>query len=146
MPTMPTPRQLPLLLLLAAAAWLGHGFFVEVRTAVAALAAPPEPELVWRWRLGDAGPAQLARFLAEVDPAARPGSLIALVTVTGLADQDHFLRLWAAYDLPRQRVVLRSDSAAARADYVVSYGTGLDEPRLTEVLRRPDGGLYRVEP
>jgi len=140
------PRQLPLVLLLAAAGWLGYGFSVEVRAAVAALSAPPEPELVWRWRLGDAGPAQLARFLAEVEPAARPASLIALVTVTGSADQDHFLRLWAAYDLPRHRVVLRSEPAAERADYVVSYGTGLDEPRLTEILRRPDGGLYRVEP
>lgn len=140
----PTLRKLPLVLLLAAVAWLAFGFGSEARSAFASLAAPPDPGELWRWRLGDPTPTDFGLFLLEAGRAARPGSLIALATSTGSPTQDFFLGMWTAYGLPRNRVVLRSSPAAADAEYVVTYTTLLDEPGLEEILRRAPGALYRV--
>ena len=140
-------RKLPVALLLAAVAWLAWGFAVETRAAVAALAAPPAPEAVWSWRLGDPGPARLAAFFAAVDRAVPAGSVVALATGTGSADQDFFLSLWAAYDLPRQRVILLSRPEAPHvAGFVAAYGTTLNDPRYEPVLAEAGGTLYRVRP
>ncbi len=149
MPRKPV-HSLAAALALAAVAWLGWGFVREVRAAAAALGAPPEPGLVWRWRLGDPGPTALASFLADVGGAVPAGSVVALATATGLPDQDFFLRQWAAYDLPEQRVIPLVQAPPTNgyrpADFVVSYGTVIEDLRLEEVLRRPEGALYRVPP
>jgi hypothetical protein len=157
----PIPRQPVLALALAAVGWLAWGFGREVRTAVAAIGSPPEPGVVWRWRFGDPGPTALGHFLADVGREIPPGVVVALATATGSADQDHFLRQWVAYHLPRHRVILLdrwpappaasavpapAAGAPPAADYVLAYGTRRDEPWLAEVAARPQGALYRVLP
>lgn len=140
-------RRLAFTLLLAAVAWLAYGFGGEALEAVADLATPPDQSSLWRWRLGDPGPTALARFLATVGGAARPGSVIVLATATGSADQDFFLRQWAAYQLPRHRIILLSHPSAPHvADYLAAYGTAVEDPRLEELSRQPGGVLYRVRP
>jgi hypothetical protein len=128
--------------LAAAVAWLGWGFAAETRHSLAALAAPPRPGDVMFWRLGDRQHLPLRGFLAEVDRLVPAGAVVVFATDAGDAGQDFFLRQWAAYLLPRQRVIpLAHPRAAQVADYLVAWGTAVDHPRLTEVLRRPGGVL-----
>jgi len=141
-----------LALLLAAFAWVGHGLVVETlrwREAIAVGAAGGDPAggVVAGWQLGDPGPRRLERFLGVLEHYLPPDARVAVVAPGKPPSEEHFLALWAAYLLPRQRVLPRAGGldAPGDADYLISWELPVDDPRLVEVLRHPDGGLYRVE-
>jgi hypothetical protein len=140
-------RRLAPALLLAAVLWLGAGFAREAVAAWRARSAPPRGGDLVFWRLGDAGPERLARFLAAVAAAVPPGAVVVVTDPGADANQRFFLRLWAAYFLPRHRVLgIDHPEAARAAEYLVSYGAPMTLPRLAPALYRPEGVLYRVRP
>lgn len=143
----PLSRRLSAALAAGLLLWAGWGAGVEAWRASAVLASRRAPHAVAFWRLGDDRPEALRRFLAEVGRRVGDDDVVAVVTAAGEGDQDFFLGLWAAYLLPRQRVIrLAHRRARSEADWLVAWGTRIDHPRLTPVLERPAGVLYRVAP
>jgi hypothetical protein len=135
-------------LLLAAVVWLAWGAARELEQASAALSAPPRAGDVAFWRLGSDASEPLRYFLADVDRAVPPGEVAVFSGPTGDPAQEHFLRLWAAYLLPRHRVIGPAHPAAATAGFVITYGLPPDPARraagLETVIAHPYGTLYRA--
>jgi len=144
-------RRAVLALLLAALAWAGRGLVVETlgwREEVALRAAGRDPAagVVASWRPGDPGPRRLARFLEVVAHYLPPDAAAAVVAPGKPPGEEHFVALWTAYLLPRHRVLPRSGALEALdgVAYVIAWELPVDDPRLDELLRHPDGALYRV--
>jgi len=151
----PRRERAVLVLLLAALAWVGYGLAVEtlgLRQALAARAAGADPArgVIASWQPGDPGPRRLERFLDVLEYYLPDGARVAVVAPGKPAGEEHFTALWAAYFLPRQRIPPRAGALGPEGtdppvDYAISWELPVDDPRLVEVLRHPDGGLYRVE-
>lgn len=147
----PRRERAVLALLVVALAWVGHGLLVETLSwreslAVRAAGADPARGVVASWQPGDPGPRRLERFLEVMERYLPPDAAVAVAAPGKPASEEHFVALWAAYLLPGQRVVAAEAGLAGvdEVDYVLSWELPVDDPRLVEVLRHPDGGLYRV--
>lgn len=139
--------RLPALVLLAL--WALAGLGVETARTLREGAAGGGRGGTMFWRLGTPPPARLAAFLEPVGAAVPPGSVVVFATNTGGGggDDEFFQALWAAYLLPRHRVVRLSQPQAPTAgEYLASWGRAIDHPRLVELDRPPGGVLYRVLP
>ena len=135
-----------LLLLAALAAWALAGLGIETARTVAAGTAGTEPPAMF-WRLGTAPPARLAAFAEAVGAAVPPGSVVVFVTGDGGGDPEFFQSLWAAYLLPRHRVIgLAHRRARSDGEYLAAYRTTIDHPRAVAPRWLPGGALYRIEP
>ena len=109
------------------------------------LLGPPRPVGVTAWNPGEYESARLERFLAAVEPHVPPGRVVVFAT-DAPADQELFQSLWAAYHLPRHRVIRsRHPAAGAAGEYLVVFDGGAAAPAGgEELLRRPEGALYRL--
>ncbi len=103
------------------------------------------------WRLGTAPVDSLSRFLGEADRLIPAGSRVIFSSRASPDDQAGDRFAWAAYLLPRHRLIARQ-SPAPEADYWIAYRTsaggaeeGAGHPRLEVLLDEPDGRVYRVE-
>lgn len=140
-------RRVPAALLLA---WIGVWFVVEADALRRAAAAPPDPGAVGEWRLSTPRARAFGAWVEGMAPRLQPGAVVVLTSSTGSTTQDFFLTLWAAYHLPRQRVVPLDHHAAWNAgDYLLAYDTTFDRPpqgrRLALVAADHGGALYRIE-
>jgi len=137
-----------LLLLAGLAAWALAGLGIETARTIAAGTADRagEPPTAF-WRPGTAPPARLAAFVEEVGEAVPAGSVVVFATGDGGGDPEFFQSLWAAYLLPRHRVIpLAHPRARAEGDYLAAYRTAIDHPRAVAPRRLPGGVLYRIAP
>lgn len=147
----PDSRTVPAVLLTLLLGWSGWALAVEAAGFAATLARPPVSGAVAEWRLATRGAEGLGAFLTVVDQRLPNDRVVVFDSHLEIPDQRFFLRLWAAYYLPRQRVIDRDHPLAEQtADYVILYNDRLDaaqraERGLTEVFRHPSGVLYRVE-
>ncbi|HEX2252261.1 MAG TPA: hypothetical protein VHQ65_03225 [Thermoanaerobaculia bacterium] len=131
-------RRAALVLLLAVAA---AGFVAEVmrfERRLGARVGSPEG-----WRLDSPDAAGVGHFLSSVEPVMPPGSLVAFAPAVNLPGEEDFVTLWAAYHLPRQRVIGYGHYATGAADWLVGYRRTVDDPRFVLVERLPSGTLYR---
>jgi hypothetical protein len=138
-----------LLLLAGLAAWALAGLGVETaRTAAAGTAGDAaERAPTAFWRLGTVPPARLAAFLEGVGAAAPAGSVVVFATGDGGGDPEFFQSLWAAYLLPRHRVIpLAHPRARIDGDYLAAYRTAIDHPRAVAPRELAGGVLYRIAP
>lgn len=138
--------RLPALALIAL--WALAGLGVETVRTIREGAAGGRREVVF-WRLGTPPPARLAEFLEPVGEAVPEGSVVVFATGSegGGGDAEFFQSLWAAYVLPRHRVVrLARPAARTEGEYLAAYGTEIEHPRLVELDRPPGGVLYRILP
>jgi hypothetical protein len=136
----------------ALAAWALAGLGVETARTVREGAAggdggPGEDGPVILWRMGTAPPARLAAFAEAVGAAAPPGSVVVWVTGDGEGDPEFFQSLWAAYLLPRHRVIpLAHPRSRLDGEYLAAYRTVIDHPRAAAPRWLPGGALYRILP
>lgn len=147
----PLPRflrvALPALLLL----WSAWALGVETTSFAAGLRRPADSGAVAEWRLATRGAEGLGAFLTVVDRHLPADHVVLFDSHLDIPGQQYFLTLWAAYYLPRQRVIHRTRPGAWQAaDYVVLYNSRYDAAQraargLTEVFRHPSGVLYRVD-
>ena len=144
-------RLLPAAVLLVLLAWSGWALAVEVRDFAATLGEPQRSGAVAGWRLANPNAEGLGAFLSLVDRHLPDDRVVVLDSHLESGDQQFFLTLWAAYYLPRQRVISRDHPRAGEAaHYVITYISHLDPAQrarrgLTEVLRHPSGALYRAD-
>lgn len=138
--------------LLIALIWFGHGLVAQTlrwRQAIAVRAAGGDPAggVIASWQPGDPGPRRLERFLSVMEYYLPPGARVALTAPGKPPSEAHYLELWAGYLLPRHRILPRAGRTEKLedAEYLLSWELPVDHPRLVEVLRHPDGGLYRVK-
>jgi hypothetical protein len=139
--------RLPALALIAI--WALAGLGVETVRTIREGAGGAGRRGVMFWRMGTPPPARLAELLAPVGALVPPGSVVVFATGTdgGGGDAEFFQGLWAAYLLPRHRVVrLAQPAARTEGEYLAAYGTAIEHPRLVELARLPGGVLYRVLP
>jgi len=123
--------------------WAAAGFGAEL----AYLKWPPEHALrrwgVAAWMPNHAAPAALRDLLAGFEPHIPPGSAVVVTGGEEWGATNFFVALWAAYYLPRHRVIpVRGAGITGRGEYWVAIGTELHRPGLEEVARRPPGILY----
>lgn len=138
---------LRLLALALLAAWALWALGIETSDALAGLAGGGARRTVSFWRMGTAEPGRLAALLEPVGAEVPPGSVVVFATGAGRGDAEFFQGLWAAYLLPRHRVIrLSHPRARLDGEYLVAYGTVVDHPRAVEIRRLPGGVLYRVLP
>lgn len=136
------------LLLAATVAWTAWA----LAGAVLRLTVPPEAaaqarRLPWQWHLGSPQVRALQGFLGEVDRRLPPGSVVAVGNAPLPDDQDFFLFMWCAYELPRHNVVrLKLPASRRLAQFVVAWHTSLEHRRLEPLFAGPEGTLYRVLP
>lgn len=145
------PRSLPAVLLALLLAWSGWALGTELTTFAAALGRPHQAGGVEKWRLATRGAEGLGAFLAVVDGHLPDDRVVVFDSHLENPGQQFFLSLWAAYYLPRQRVLNRNHPRARQAgEYVILYNARLDaaqraERGLTEVFRHTSGVLYRAD-
>lgn len=152
MPSEPPPRRLrraaAAALVVALTLWAGVLFGVAVARFAARLGGPPRPVGVTSWNPGEYASARLERFLAEVEPRVPPGRVVLFSAAAAPAADELFQSLWAAYYLPRHRVIrARHPAAGAAGEYLVVFDGGAaaaPPPGSEELLRRPEGALYRL--
>lgn len=138
-----------LLLLAGLTAWALAGLGIETARTIAAGTADDVGERVpiVLWRFGTAPPARLAAFVEEVGEAVPAGSVVVFATGDGGEGPEFFQSLWAAYLLPRHRVIpLAHPRARVEGDYLAAYRTAIDHPRAVAPRRLPGGVLYRIAP
>lgn len=147
------PHQKNARLRLAAVAlialWALAGLAVEASRTVREGSSGGGRREVMFWRPGTPPPERLAGFLEPVGAAVPAGSVVVFATGTngGGGDAEFFQGLWAAYLLPRHRVVrLAQPAARTEGEYLAAYGTEIEHPRLVELDRPPGGVLYRILP
>lgn len=139
--------NLRFLALVLLAVWALAALAIETADALSGLADEPVRRGVFFWRMGTEDPARLAAFLEPVGAEVPPGGLVVFATGDGAGDPEFFQRLWAAYLLPRHRVIgLSHPRARAEGEYLAAYGTEVDHPRAAAPRRLPGGVLYRVLP
>jgi hypothetical protein len=95
------------------------------------------------WRLDSPDAAGVGHFLASVEPTIPPGALVAFAPAVNLPAEEHFISLWAAYHLPRHRLIRYGHYATGSADWLVGYRRTVDDPRFVLARRLPSGALYR---
>jgi len=123
--------------------WTGIAFAAEQWRALEGLRSRRGSGLVSRWRLGEERPESLRRFLADVDRATYPGSVLAFDPELDAVDQRFFLTAWAAYFLPAKQVIPASRPDALReARYLVTYNHHRAPPGAERVLLDPSGSVY----
>jgi len=123
--------------------WTGIAFVSEQWRALESLRSRYGSGVVARWRLGEERPESLRRFLADVDRATYPGSVLAFDPELEAADQRFFLTLWAAYFLPGKQVISGSHPDALReAQYLVTYNHHRAPPGAQRVVLHPSGSVY----
>jgi hypothetical protein len=72
---------------------------------------------------------------------------VVFVTGDGGGDPEFFQSLWAAYLLPRHRVIPLSHPRARRdGEYLAAYRTTIANPRAVAPRWLPGGALYRIQP
>ncbi len=101
------------------------------------------------WRLGTPPVANLSRFLAEAEPLIPAGSRVVFSSRESPGDQAGHRFAWAAYLLPRHRLITSGQSSSPEAEYWIAYRTSprdQDLPRLEVLLDEPDGKVYQVRP
>ena len=99
------------------------------------------------WRPGTPPVASLSRFLAAAEPLIPAGSRVIFSSRDSPGDQAGHRFAWAAYLLPRHRLL--ADQRSPDAEYWVAYRASPrdgDLARLELLLDEPDGRVYRVRP
>ena len=131
---------------LAILAWTGVACAVAVARFADRLIGPPRPMGVTGWSPGEYASGRLEALLAAVDPRVPPGRVVLYSAAAAPAEEEYFQSLWAAYYLPRHRVIRARHPGAAAGEYlVVVDGRGAAAPRGSEeLLRHPAGTLYRL--
>lgn len=143
----PLPRAALRAGVLALSVWIGFGFLAEQWQALEALRSREGSGVVARWRLGEERSESLRRFLADVDRATYPGSIIAFDPQVEGGDQSFYLTLWTAYFLPGKQVIPASHPDAPRqARYVVTYNHNRAPPEAELVYLHPSGAVYWLDP
>ena len=123
--------------------WTAIAFASEQWRALDALRARHGSGVVARWRLGEERPESLRRFLADVDRATYPGSVLAFDPELEPAEERFYLTLWAAYFLPGKEVIAASRPDALReAHYLVTYNHHRAPPGAERVVLHPSGSVY----
>lgn len=137
------PRKL---ILGFALCWAGWAFLAEVNEALGGWDARREWSLPpTSWRPGMPQPERLERCLAEVRRRVPPGRVLVFDSPPGPHGADFYRWRWAVYLLPAHDVIQPSQRDAARlAQYLVTYGTRFENPRLELIARPPGCRLYRV--
>lgn len=127
--------------------WTAVAFAVATGGFIDRATGPPQPVGVTRWNPGEYAPNQLASLLEAVAPRVPAGRLVLIHADRAPAEEQYFLSLWAAYHLPRHRVVRAGHPAAATGDHLVVFSPGHrpppPEPQWQPVLEHPAGALYR---
>ncbi len=100
------------------------------------------------WRLGTAPVDNLSRFLGEADRLIPAGSRVIFSSRASPGDQAGHRFAWAAYLLPRHRLIAARPSPDPVADYWIAYRTAVadagEDTRLEVLLADPDGNVYRI--
>lgn len=142
----PLRRRLAAALGVAILAWTGVACAVAAGRFADRLLGPPRPAGATRWNPGEHAAGRLEAFLAAVEPRVPPGRLVLFSLAAAPAEEEYFQSLWAAYYLPRQRVIRARHPAAAAGEYLVLVDGGGTAPPAggEELLRHPAGALYRL--
>lgn len=142
----PGRRRLAAAAGLALLAWTGVACAVAVARFADRLLGPPRPVGVTGWNPGEYGSGRLEAFLAAVEPRVPPGRVVLFSAASAPSEEELFQSLWAAYYLPRHRVIRARHPGAAAGEYlVVSDGGAAAAPAgAEELLRHPAGALYRL--
>lgn len=141
-------RQIAGALLLA---WIAFWFLAEVNALRRDTASPPNPGIVAHWGLSTPRAQGFGYWVAKMRPEIPAGAVVVLTSSTGNREQDFFLTLWAAYHLPRHRVIgTEHPEAWTRGEYLLAYDTKVetapDGRRLSVVAEDHVGVLYRIDP
>ncbi len=96
-----------------------------------------------RWQRGDPILEELLVLLDEVDARVPPGEVIALEPIYREPRFRSYVRMWAAYRMPRHHVVLADAPQAAEAAWGVGFRRSLRGAGWRAVAVFPDGRLYR---
>ncbi len=126
--------------------WGGAGLVLEATRSVGRPERSPYayPSL---WLPGSPAAERLGEFLRLVDAEVPAGAFVAVDSSSLSGGEQHFLRMWCAYLLPRQRVVHRGQVPDdVEPSYLVSY-PGIDDASdgTTALLRSEIASLHRVE-
>lgn len=128
-------------------AWAGLALAFESRIAVEgydrreAYRAGP-----LRWRFGTPPPERLGEALEGLRGVVPPGSVVAFATRTGPGDSGFFRWRWAAWLLPEYHVVpVAGAQLPENAEYLVTYGQAVSDPRLEPLRDIPPARLFRVK-
>lgn len=143
----PLRRRLAAAAGLAVLAWTGVACAVAVVRFADRLLGPPRPVGVTGWSPGEYASTRLEGLLAAVEPRVPPGRVVLFSAASAPAEEELFQSLWAAYYLPRHRVVrARHPAAAAAGEYLVVLDGGAAAAPAggEELLRHPAGALYRL--
>lgn len=147
-PSHPVPRPVRALLLALLVAWAGATLVAELTALRHELRHPPNSGWVADWRLGTPRAEGFASFLAAADRHLPDDSVVVLAAPVPEGPQTFFLTLWAAYHLPRHRVIAEGRAATgpgdSPGDYLVAYGVERPGPGRQEVARLPGGVVYRL--
>lgn len=138
-------RRVALVLGAALLAWTAALFAVASVRFVDRVAGPPRPVGVMGWNPGEYASNRLARLLAAVEPRLPSGSVVLISAGHERRGEEFFLSLWAAYHLPRHRVIGAHHPGAAAGEYLVVFDAPPEAPAGGEaLLRHPLGTLYRL--
>jgi len=130
--------------------WIAFWFVYEVDALRRAAAAPPNPGVVGQWRLATPRAEAFGHWVTKMGPQVPQGAVVVFTSSTGSTTQDFFLTLWAAYHLPRARVIpLQHPQAWKTGEYLLAYDTTVDETpdgrRLSVTAADHVGVLYRID-
>ena len=123
-------------------AWAAAGFLQEVYGAVASFDQRERAVRRFTWRFGAPEPTRLAGCLQQARREILSGSSVAFTsrdTPRGAAFQRW---RWASYFLADHDVPPLEDPGA---EYAISYGMKIEDPRFEPLRRLPCGWLYRVK-
>jgi hypothetical protein len=128
--------------------WTAAVFAVASVRFVDRLLGPPRAVGATGWNPGEYGPGRLEELLAAVEPRVPPGEVVLVSAAPAPAEEEMFVSLWAAYYLPRHRVIRARHPAAAQGRWLVAFGAEASPPggAAEELLRHPSGALYRLPP
>jgi hypothetical protein len=149
-----TRGAVPLRLAAAAVlAWLTVAFTATLVGFGHQVAAPPHPASVALWRLGTPPAEAMGTVLADLAPHLAANQVVVFTSGSGVPSREFFLARWAAYFLPRQRVIgLSNPRAAAHGDVLLAYGPRPAPPRVggrwvgAELARNYGARLFRLAP